>query len=169
MNTQINSKYNRYYRIEQFAKEKTIFDSTCWGIVVARNVNDKSPEQIQKIIDNYEELEIGKLFLQAIREYEGHFKEKDGMPCLEEATFICTYNNLVDFTVSDKNEMDFKIADFVKENDVFILNYDFTSKYFGCYKVRNDKDIISYLKRDLDKLEKCKDPLVTEKKNEVQS
>lgn len=167
MNNQFISKYNRFYRIEQFPKEKTVYDSTCWGIVVARNVSGKSPEQIQKIIDNYEKKEIGKLFLQAVRDYEGHFNDKDGLPCLEEATFICTYRNLVDFTISDKNEMDFKIADFVKEDDVFILNYDFTSKYFGCYKVRSDKDIISYLKRDLDALEKCKDPLVTEARNEV--
>lgn len=164
MNTQIYSRYNRYYRIEQLAKEKTIFDSTCWGIVVARNVSGKSSEQIQKIIDNYEENEIGKYFLQAVRDYEGHFNDKDGLPCLEEATFVCTYRNLVDFTISDKNEMGFKIADFVKEDDVFILNYDFASKYFGCYKVKSDKDIISYLKRDLGKLEKSKDPLVTEDK-----
>lgn len=164
MDMQIRSKYNRDYRIVELENKTSLYDSTCWCIVVADNISGLNSQAIQKIVDNYENKEIGKLFLQAIREYEGHFKEKDGMPYLEEATFICSYKNLVDFTISDKNEMDFKIADFVKENDVFILNYDFTSKYFGCYKVNNDKDIISYIKRNLDKLEKCKDPLVTEEK-----
>jgi hypothetical protein len=162
MNNNYKSKYCRSYVVDRSGESEVLHDVTAWDIVVSGNVSGKSPEQIQRIIDDYEEKEIGRLFLEKIREYEGHFNDKDGVPTIEDVSFICTYRNLQDFVSSDKNEQGYKVASWAKEDDVYILNYDFNGRYFGAYRIKSPEDVVFYLRKQIDKLEKCDDPLVKE-------
>lgn len=149
------SKYNRWYEIvPNGSHHKDLEDMTTWCIKVAFDIEDKTEEELQSVIDEYEEKHIADKFLEALRDYEAWYDYHNGVIDIIEGVSLDSGKILR----SIERDGDITVKPWVKDSDLFLFSYWEDSPSYGWYKVHAAEDVFKALNGEWSSLEKCEDP-----------